>query len=40
VVVLDQPADGLAQAGGDEIGGVSKKDGRLVTCFGVTPIAL
>lgn len=38
--MLDKVAQGVAEAGGDEVGGVSKKDGGFVTCFRVAECSL
>lgn len=40
VFVLDEVAQGFAQAGGDEVGGVAEKDGGAFTRFWVFPCYL
>jgi hypothetical protein len=40
MLVLDEPAESLAQAGGDQVGGVAEEYCRFVAGFGVSPVFL
>jgi hypothetical protein len=40
VVVLDEVAQGAAQPGGDEVGGITEEDGGLLGGLGVAPFSL
>jgi hypothetical protein len=40
MLVLDEPAESLAQAGGDQVGGVAEEYCRLVAGFWVSPVFL